>query len=258
MLFKFPKYFLVTLLVVGGLILNGCSAQEVASQATSAETTIAAADSDTTAQANLASEVKNEAKEAVPGMSDLPRLEGKAIVVMTVNGSPITIELNGDNAPISAGNFVDLVQKGVYDGLKFHRVVKDPQPFVAQGGDPKGNGTGGYIDEKTGSERTIPLEITPKGADEPIYGKTFKQARINKAPELQHKAGALAMARSQNPNSASSQFYFALADLAFLDGDYAVFGYVTQGMDVVNKIQQGDTIESAKVSEGADNLKNAD
>lgn len=249
MLLKSPKYLFVTLLVVSALMLNGCSGEEVASTTTSPESTLAAADSDTTPQATLASEVKNE---AVPGMNDLPRLEGKATVVMTVNDSPITIELDGTLAPISAGNFVDLVQKGIYDGLTFHRVVRDPQPFVVQGGDPKGNGTGGYID-KTGKERTIPLEIMPKDAKEPIYGKTIKQT-----PQLQHKAGAVAMARSQNPNSASSQFYFALSDLAFLDGDYAVFGYVTNGMDVVNKIKQGDKIENAKVTEGAENLKNAE
>ena len=250
MLLKAPKYFLVTLLVVSALMLNGCSGGEVASTTTSPDATVAEANSDTTAQATLASEVKNE---AVPGMNDLPRLEGKATVVMSVNGSPITIELDGDNAPISAGNFVDLVQKGVYDGLSFHRVVKDPQPFVAQGGDPKGNGTGGYIDKKTGKERTVPLEIKAQGEEEPVYGQTIK-----KTPVLQHKAGAIAMARSQSPNSASSQFYFALADLAFLDGNYAVFGKVTDGMDVVNNIKQGDKIENAKVTQGAENLKNAE
>lgn len=256
MLFKAPKYFLVTLLVVGALILNGCSGEELGSTTNSSDSSVAESYSDTTAQATLASDIKNE---AVPGMNDLPRLEGKATVVMTVNGSPITIELDGTNAPISAGNFVDLVQKGFYDGLTFHRVINSPQQqFVAQGGDPKGNGTGGYIDKKTGRERTIPLEITPKGGEEPIYGKTFKMANVNKAPELQHKAGAIAMARSQSPNSASSQFYFALADLGFLDGDYAVFGNVTEGMDVVNKIEQGNKIENAKVTKGAENLKNAD
>jgi peptidyl-prolyl cis-trans isomerase B (cyclophilin B) len=78
-----------------------------------------------------------------------PRLEGKATVEMIVNGSPITIEVDGENAPITAGNFVDLVERGVYNGLTFHRVVKDPQPFVVQGGDPKGNGTGGFIDPVT-------------------------------------------------------------------------------------------------------------
>ena len=255
MLLKAPKNFLVALLVVGALMLNGCSGEEVSSTTASPESTLAASESNTTAQATLASEVKNEAKEAVPGMSNLPRLEGEATVVMTINGSQVTVELDGKNAPVTSGNFVDLVQKGFYDGLAFHRVIKDPQPFVAQGGDPKGNGTGVYIVD--GKERNIPLEIKPEGDESIVYGKTFKRANIRKQPELQHKAGAIAMARSQNPDSASSQFYFALADLAFLDGDYAVFGKVTEGMDVVNNIKQGDKIENAKVSKGAENLKNA-
>jgi peptidyl-prolyl cis-trans isomerase B (cyclophilin B) len=195
---------------------------------------------------------------------NLPRLEGKATVVMTVKGTPITIEVDGTNAPVTAGNFVDLVQRRVYDGLVFHRVVRDPQPFVVQGGDPQSKdpttpvqqlGTGGFIDPVTLQPRYIPLEIKPKGAKEAIYSQTFKVAGIQQPPELTHKRGAVAMARSQFPDSASSQFYFALADLGFLDGDYAVFGYVTKGMEVVDKIQAGDRIESAKVTQGAENLK---
>ncbi|MDB9460069.1 peptidylprolyl isomerase [Dolichospermum circinale CS-1225] len=244
---KFPQFF-VAWLIIFALTLGGCTSGIESSNTSpiSAATTSTQTVSKTTS-------------ESISGMKDLPRLEGKATVVMTVNGAPITIELDGINAPITAGNFVDLVQKGVYDGLVFHRVVRDPQPFVAQGGDPQGKdpkfpatrlGTGGYIDPKTGSERRIPLEIKPKGANEPIYGKT-----ITDKPELQHKQGAIAMARSQMPDSASSQFYFALADLSFLDGNYAVFGNVTEGFDVVNNIKQGDRIESAKVTQGAENLK---
>ena len=193
-----------------------------------------------------------------------PRLEGKATVEMIVNGSPIIIEVDGENAPISAGNFVDLVERGVYNGLIFHRVVKDPQPFVVQGGDPKGNGTGGFIDPATQKTRDVPLEIRVKDkndAEKPgelVYGQGLgKQSGIpNPSVVLPHKRGAVAMARSQMPNSASSQFYFTLSDdLGFLDGDYAVFGYVTSGMNVVDKIKQGDKIQSAKVVSGAENLK---
>ncbi|MDR9404997.1 MAG: peptidylprolyl isomerase [Halothece sp. Uz-M2-17] len=187
-------------------------------------------------------------------MSNLPQLNGKATVELTVKGSPIVMELNGDLAPITAGNFVDLVQRKFYDGLTFHRVVKEPQPFVVQGGDPKGNGTGGFVNPETGQKRSIPLEIVPTGEEEPIYGKTLKQAGIEKSPELKHERGVLSMARSQMPNSASSQFFITLAELPFLDGDYAVFGEVTSGMDVVDTIQQGDRIESAKVVTGLDNL----
>lgn len=199
-----------------------------------------------------------------PQMKDLPVLEGQATVVMTVNGAPITIQVDGTNAPITAGNFVDLVNRGVYDGLVFHRVVRQPQPFVVQGGDPQSKdpnsrqplGTGGFIDPKTGTERRIPLEIKPSGAVTPTYSMTLESAGDAAQPELKHTRGAVAMARSQQPDSASSQFYIALADLPFLDGSYAVFGSVTDGMNVVDKIQQGDRIESAKVTQGLENLRN--
>ncbi len=261
--------FLFTLLIVGALMLGSCSTQQVTSN-TTATSTASEASTNTTAETTTAAttettSVSETTSESIPGMKDLPRLEGKATVVMTVKGSPITIEVDGNDAPITAGNFVDLVQRGVYNGLVFHRVVRQPQPFVVQGGDPESKdpkvsvdklGTGSFIDPKTKKARYIPLEIKPQGSDTPIYGKTLESAGVTKPPVLQHKLGAVAMARSQMPDSASSQFYFALADLGFLDGSYAVFGNVTQGMDVVNKIQQGDRIDSAKVTKGAENLKN--
>ncbi len=197
-------------------------------------------------------------------LKNLPRLVGKATVVLKIKNAPITIEVDGTNAPITAGQFVDLVQKRVYDGLIFHRVVKDPSPFVAQGGDPQSKkrnfpasqlGTGSWIDPATGKPRYIPLEIKPTGATQPIYGETLRDAGIQKPPVLRHKRGAISMARSSEPNSASSQFYFALANLEFLDGDYAVFGYVTQGIGVVNKIKQGDRIQSVRVTKGLENFK---
>ncbi len=193
----------------------------------------------------------------------LPRLEGKATVELVVNGSKIVIEVDGNEAPITAGNFVDLVERGVYDGLAFHRVVKDPQPFVAQGGDPQGKdpnfpvarmGSGSFVDPETGRSRYIPLEIKLNGKEEPTYSKAIGKQR-GADVVLNHSRGAVAMARSQAPDSASAQFYIALADLAFLDGDYAVFGYVTEGMDAVDNIEQGDRITSAKVIAGAENLK---
>lgn len=196
--------------------------------------------------------------------TELPRLQGKATVVITVKGSPITMELDGTSAPITAGNFVDLVNRKVYDGLVFHRVVREPQPFVVQGGDPQSRnpnvpidrlGTGGFIDPGTQQPRDVPLEITPQKAKEPIYSRTLAEAGIDTPPKLRHTRGAVAMARSQAPDSASSQFYITLADLPFLDGNYAVFGYVTQGMETVDKIQQGDRIESARVAQGLENLK---
>ncbi|MGD1902821.1 MAG: peptidylprolyl isomerase [Geitlerinemataceae cyanobacterium] len=197
-------------------------------------------------------------------LDDFARLDGKATIELTLeSGGTVIAELDGDSAPLTAGNFVDLVQREVYDGTVFHRVVREPQPFVVQGGDPVSKdesvavsmlGRGNFTDPDTGRPRYIPLEILPEEADEPIYGQTFRQARENADPELMHARGALAMARSQSPNSASAQFYFALADLPFLDGDYAVFGYVTEGMDVVDGIAQGDRIASVRVTSGLDNF----
>jgi peptidyl-prolyl cis-trans isomerase B (cyclophilin B) len=137
-------------------------------------------------------------------------MPNRTAILETVKGT-IKFELYETEAPITTKNFIDLTQKGFYNGLIFHRVEPG---FVIQGGDPKGNGTGG-------SGKNIPLEI---------------------APSLTHKKGAVGMARSQEPNSASSQFYICLEDSKFLDKNYAVFGYVTEGQDVASKIKKGDKI----------------
>lgn len=196
--------------------------------------------------------------------SGLPVLTGPATVEMQINGGTVVMELDGEKAPVTAGNFVDLVQRGVYDGVSFHRVVKTPEPFVVQGGDPQSKdpsvspqllGTGSFTDPETNEPRYIPLEIQPAGADQPVYGQTFQEAGISEPPALNHTRGAVAMARSQLPDSASAQFYVALADLPFLDGSYAVFGYVTEGMDIISEIEQGDVVESATVVSGIENLQ---
>lgn len=226
----------------------------------------------TSLNTNMPSDSDGTASETtvVPGAqsptpsAQLPRLEGIATVIIQVKGAPIAIEVNGIDAPITAGNFVDLVNRGVYDGLMFHRVVREPQPFVIQAGDPQSKdpnfpaeqlGTGSFIDPTTSQPRYIPLEIKPEGSNQPVYSKTFRAAGVSSLPKLKHTRGAVAMARSTLPDSASSQFYITLADVGFLDGDYAVFSYVTEGMDVVDKIQQGDRIESARVTKGIENLK---
>nr|WP_225902711.1 peptidylprolyl isomerase [Pseudanabaena sp. PCC 6802] len=182
----------------------------------------------------------------------VPRLTGAATVEMKLkNGGAVTIAVDGERAPITAGNFIDLVNRGFYNNLTFHRVEKDP-PFVVQGGDPEGNGTGGFTDPATSQPRNIPLEILAEGEKTPTYGRVLA---TGVKPQLKHTKGAVAMARSQLPNSASSQFYITLTDTKFLDGSYAVFGYVTSGMDAVDRIQVGDRIESIKILEGKDNLK---
>jgi cyclophilin family peptidyl-prolyl cis-trans isomerase len=149
-------------------------------------------------------------------------------VLITTNKGDIKIEVFQKEAPISGGNFVDLVQRGFYNGLKFHRYEPG---FVIQGGDPKGNGSGGFIDPSTKQERTIPLEIIPG---------------------LRHNcAGMVAMARTQDPNSASSQFYITLAPASFLDDQYAVFGKVTEGLNVVQQLRAGDKMEKVEIVQPA-------
>ncbi|WP_319420898.1 peptidylprolyl isomerase [Pleurocapsa sp. FMAR1] len=239
-----------SLLLISSMILGGC-----ATSATNISQSSSSSDNLTNNQAQTAiAKDKNSNKEM---SNNLPQLEGMAKVEFQVNGSPIIMEINGKEAPTTAGNFVDLVSQGVYDGLVFHRVIPG---FVAQGGDPQGKdpnfrgqlGTGGFTDPATGSERRIPLEIKLEGEDKPTYSK----AKLSGSDVvLKHDRGAIAMARSQMPDSASSQFYIALEDLPSLDGDYAVFGKVVEGMDVVDKIKQGDRITSAKVIEGMENLK---
>lgn len=148
--------------------------------------------------------------------------------IIETNKGTITVELYSDKAPITAGNFIDLVERGFYDGLKFHRYEPG---FVIQGGDPRGNGTGGFVDPQTGRERRIKLEVSP---------------------DLKHgDAGALAMARSQDPNSASCQFYITLGPAAFLDMNYAVFGRVVSGLDAVKQLRAGDSMTSVKIAEPA-------
>jgi len=185
-----------------------------------------------------------------------PCLQGKASVELTTSKGSITLELNGDAAPVTAGNFLDLVQRGAYNGTVFHRVVRDPVPFVVQGGDPSSSdpatpksqyGTGSFVDPTSGQARFVPLELSFNGEDQPRYGRVVSNPTELVQLKLSHERGALAMARSQAPDSASAQFYIALKPLPELDGRYAVFGRVTQGLDVVDAIRQDDTIEEAVV-----------
>lgn len=127
----------------------------------------------------------------------------------------IQLELEPNKAPITVANFMKLVNSNFYNGLTFHRIIKD---FMIQGGDPLGNGTG--------------------GSDEEIKGE-FESNGIKN--DISHKRGVISMARSQFPDSASSQFFICHKDSEFLDGNYAAFGHVTSGIEVVDKIC--DTVE---------------
>jgi peptidyl-prolyl cis-trans isomerase B (cyclophilin B) len=207
------------------------------------------------ANAGPSNGAENTSTKKVETFDNLPKLKGSATVVMETTKGVITIALDGDNAPVTAGNFADLVKRGFYNGLTFHRVEKDPQPFVIQGGDPKGNGTGGFIDSKTKTERTIPLEIKTQGDAQPAYNTEIVPAPPAKKLVLTHTRGAIAMARSASLDSASSQFYFTLAPIDFLDGKYAVFGKIVKGEEVIDKIAVGDKITKATLSKGAENIQ---
>ena len=122
----------------------------------------------------------------------------------------ITVELDGDAAPITVKNFITLSNQKFYDGLTFHRIIKD---FMMQGGDPLGNGTGG-------SANNIKGEFSSNGVKN----------------DLKHTRGAISMARSMDKDSASSQFFIVHKDNPHLNGNYAVFGYVTEGIEIVDQI----------------------
>lgn len=249
-------------MLTGLLVLTGCTQASTQSSVQNDP----AASSSPSAPETVASASPSATIAIDPQFRNLPQLTGEATVELIIKGSPITIQIDGADAPITAGNFVDLVNRGVYNGLAFHRVVREPQPFVVQGGDPQGRdpnfpvdrlGTGSFIDPATSLPRYIPLEIKPQDGDQPVYSKTLESAGITKPPQMRHTRGAVAMARSNLPDSASAQFYVALTELDFLDGNYAVFGYVTSGMEVIDQIQQGDRITSARVVSGIENLKPA-
>ena len=136
---------------------------------------------------------------------------GKHHVAITVRDyGTITVELDADAAPITVQNFLDLAGSGFYDGLTVHRIIEG---FMIQGGDPECTGMGG-------SDKTIKGEFSANGVENP----------------LSHTRGAISMARSSAMDSASSQFFIVQKDSTFLDGQYACFGYVTDGMDVVDAI----------------------
>ena len=139
-----------------------------------------------------------------------PVTEGNEVVITVKDYGAIELELDREAAPITVDNFVKLVQDGFYDGLTFHRIISG---FMIQGGDPLGNGTGG-------SDITIKGEFKNNGVENPIS----------------HTRGVISMARSRDMDSASSQFFIVHEDSTFLDGDYAGFGHVTQGMEVVDAI----------------------
>lgn len=155
-------------------------------------------------------EAPKEEQDSKSEAVDLENQETMQAEIKVKDYGTIMVDLYPEIAPITVENFVKLAEDGFYDGLTFHRVIKG---FMIQGGDPKGDSTGG-------AEETIKGEFSKNGVENP----------------LSHKRGVISMARSQMPDSASSPFFIVHEDSPHLDGEYAAFGYVTEGMDVVDKI----------------------
>lgn len=157
-------------------------------------------------------------KESGGKTKDGELLSGKHYVEIHMKDKGvISVELDADSAPITVTNFVKLAEEGFYDGLTFHRIIDG---FMMQGGDPNGNGTGG-------SGETIKGEFSGNGIENPIS----------------HTRGTISMARSQKMDSASSQFFIMHQDSIGLDGDYAAFGHVTDGMDIVDDICENTVVQ---------------
>lgn len=166
---------------------------------------------ETTEETSAADETSDGAADTADTSEDEELLTGLHHVTIDVQDyGTISLELDADTAPISVTNFINLANEGFYDGLTFHRIISG---FMIQGGDPNGNGTGG-------SEKTIKGEFSANGVEN----------------DISHVRGVISMARANDPDSGSSQFFIVHEDSTSLDGQYAAFGHVTDGMDVVDAI----------------------
>ena len=174
------------------------TAENAASEETEAAETEAAAET-TTDESAANAQANTEGQEPL-----------RHVEIEIENYGTVKLELDPNQAPVTVANFVKLAEDGFYDGLTFHRIMDG---FMIQGGDPLGNGTGG-------SSENIKGEFAANGVENTIS----------------HKKGVISMARAQDPNSASSQFFIMVADGEFLDGSYAAFGWVTEGQEYVDQI----------------------
>ncbi|WP_025781784.1 peptidylprolyl isomerase [Candidatus Synechococcus spongiarum] len=199
---------------------------------------------------------------SIPRQYDaLPRLLGRAQVRLHTTAGDLLTVVDGYNAPLTAGAFVDLVQRGFYDGLSFNRAEAF---YILQTGDPEGEADG-FVDPRTGQLRTIPLEIRIASEEQPLYDLTFEDLGLFKeTPVLPFSArGAMGWAHSSAAvDDGSSQFFIFLfeseltpAGLNLIDGRFAAFGYVVEGADLLDKLTSTDRILEATVISGAENLR---
>lgn len=188
-------------LSLAAAMLAGCGSKDNTSDTT--ETT--------TEETSSTDAASDETADTADVSEDEELLTGTHHVTIDVQDyGTISLELDADTAPISVTNFINLANEGFYDSLTFHRIISG---FMIQGGDPNGNGTGG-------SDKTIKGEFSANGVEN----------------DISHVRGVISMARANDPDSASSQFFIVHEDSTFLDGQYAAFGHVTDGMDVVDAI----------------------
>lgn len=202
---KKPITFILCL-ALSAFALGGCGSKEadnVAPEETSAP-------SDTETESSPTAETDSASESDL--LSGLHHVE-----IEIADYGTISLELDADTAPISVTNFINLAKDGFYDGLTFHRIIKD---FMIQGGDPLGNGTG--------------------GADNNIKGE-FKSNGVEN--DISHVRGVISMARSMDADSASSQFFIVHQDSTYLDGEYAAFGKVTEGIEIVDQICDNTTVQ---------------
>ena len=187
-------------LAFAATMLAGCGSKTDTTDTTETTEATSAADETSDGAADTADTSENE--ELLTGLHH--------VTIDVQDYGTISLELDADTAPISVTNFINLANEGFYDGLTFHRIISG---FMIQGGDPNGNGTGG-------SEKTIKGEFSANGVEN----------------DISHVRGVISMARANDPDSGSSQFFIVHEDSTLLDGQYAAFGHVTDGLDVVDAI----------------------
>lgn len=224
---RFKALLALALLLASCILIMGCKKESIPQSTQPSELTNAPpskVEEETPAPEAAEPSEADEAVTPGEGIEEAaPAKEVEEVAVLDTTKGKIVVELYPDSAPETVANFKKLIRKKFYDGLTFHRYVED---FVIQGGDPSGDGTGGP-------------------------GYTIKD-EFNKR---KHVAGTVAMARTDAPNSAGSQFYICLAPAPHLDGSYTVFGQVIQGMDNVFKLRQGDKMTKVTLEDKSKYVK---
>jgi len=214
------------------LSLTGCTSQVPASTPAGSP-----------AESSTSSEATTTQEDSLYTPTYIPN--GAEIAVIKTNKGIIKVQLYGTDAPVNTANFIELAQKGFYDNVKFHRLEPG---FVIQGGDPQS----AEFSSKEVAELVAKQKTGATGSGQPILGTggpgySIKGEFDPNNVAHPHVDGSLAMARSQSPDSAGSQFYFTLGPQSFLDGKYTVFGDTTSGLSVVHELEVGDVIESVTI-----------